>query len=429
MVSIIKDGQIVTLDGENRIIKDGAIAIDDDRIIDIGGTTRILNKYHADTLIKGEGKLVLPGLINAHTHMCRSLLRGKSRYIPLERFLEYVHNYRANMTEKEIEIGTLLSSVEMVKSGITCFLSHQNPRFIKRAIKSSSDTGLKGIFARILMDDLQVPMNLKETPEEAVQNTLKLVNETNIGTKIMFGPMGLHNCSVDLMKKVGKANQKVGIGIHTHVAETRENKEKIWGLYGQSEIEILRDAGILGPKTMLIHCTHITDQDIEIIRKTNTSVVYCPSSSSSNGIVSKLLQMGVNVALGSDGPSNSHSLFSDMRKCAKLNASLQPLDILKMATTSGAKALGMEKDIGSLEVGKKADIIIVDVCKDDPLSEIVYSIQDVDVRDVIIDGEFVVQNRAFLCFSEEEFINRALKYIKIYGEKTIFRYNWSMETS
>jgi len=416
---IIVNVTIITLNEANQVLRNGAIVIQNDRIIDLGDSTAMQTKYEAEVVIDATGKLVLPGLINSHTHMCRSLLRGKTADIPLEKFLKHVYDYRASVSKEELRIATLLSYIEMIKSGTTCFVSHQNARFIEEAIEATIPIGLRGVFARILIDDPRMPDNLRESPPEAVKNTLNLCEKHSSESRIrvIFGPMGLHNCSLELMKEAGKANQEHKLGIHTHCSETKETAEKSRRLYKQSEMQALQKAGILASDTTLVHCSYISDYDIEIIGNTNSSIVHCPGSINRkrNGsiLASRLAQGGIKVAIGSDGPSNCHNLFKELREYALLDESLSPFNLLRMATINGAKALRMEEEIGSLELGKKADMIIIDQPSGkNPLFDLAISSGDVLVTDVIVDGQFIMRNRKILTCDEGQIMQNVLPYIE-----------------
>jgi 5-methylthioadenosine/S-adenosylhomocysteine deaminase len=307
----------------------------------------------------------------------------------------------------------------MIRSGTTCFISHQNARFIEEALEATVRAGLRGVFARILVDDPQVPDNLRETPLQAIRNTLELHKRYRAKSKarVMFGPMGLHNCSFELMREVAKANQDHNLGIHTHCSETRETTEKIKRSYGASEIEVLNKTGVLTRRTLLVHCNYISDDDIRIIRRAGSSVVHCPSSSNINrslrSLPSNFIGRGINVALGSDGPNACHNLFLELRRCALLNRSLSPIDCLQMVTINAAKSLGMEAEIGSLESGKKADLVIVEPQEGKgSLSNLLTSIEGSRVTDVMIDGRFIMHNGNILTCDEQQIMCDASSYIK-----------------
>lgn len=415
---IISSTAIVTLDKANPLLRNGAIVVHGDRIADLGDSALMQKKYKDEMAINIGGKVVLPGLIDSHTHMCRSLLRGQTTNIPLGRLLQYFHNYRANVSKEEVRIAALLSCVEMIRSGTTCVVSHQNARFIEEAIEATVRVGLRGIFARILVDDPRVPDNLRETPFQAIRNTLELHERYRSESKanVMFGPMGLHNCSFELMREVAEANQDHNLGIHTHCSETRKRTERIKRSYGASEIEVLQKAGVLTRRTMLIHCNYISDDDIHMIRGADSSIVHCPSSSTAkrslHSLPSNFIGSTVTVALGSDGPNACHNLFIELERCALLDRSLSMMDRLQMVTINAAKSLGMEEEIGSLKSGKKADLVIIEPHDGKDSPSVLNSMEGSHVTDVMIDGRFVMRNGNILTCDEQQVMCGASSYVK-----------------
>lgn len=428
MLWAIKD---VTMLGNEGIHRNRTIVIKYDRILDFGSNEVMKRKYDFDKIFDGANKLALPGLINGHTHFCHGRLRGALDELSFNNWLQKVNDYRANVKKKDIEIITSLLCLELLKSGTLIFVSHQNPRFIEESLRVVSKFKLRGIFAPIVMDEGDIPRELNFTPSKAVSKTKsieKIAKQIDKRLKILYGPMSLHNCSLDLLKTISEANYEDQLGVHIHVCETKEGSRKVKRKYGKSEVELLKSLGILKKDTTLVHCIHITENDLKIIRDAESSIVHCPTSNSKSGDgiapVSKMLKMGINVGLGTDGPASngSQSMFWEMKYAVLLQRiGKNPfpfIEALRMVTLNNAKTIGMDGEIGTLEKGKKADIILINLKKPHLFpyknlpSHIVYGCNGCEVTDVIIDGGLVMENREVLGVDEGRIIDEAMEYFR-----------------
>ncbi|WP_309493173.1 amidohydrolase [Candidatus Hecatella orcuttiae] len=426
--TIIKNGIVVTVDEENRIYKDGALAIQDGRIVDLGETEKIEKEYKGDIIIDARKKAVLPGFINLHAHS--GLIRGTAEDLPLWEWLaKWIDPKHKVLTNEDAYIAASLCYAEMVKAGITCVLDMY--RFMHRCADAAEEVGIRAVLAPYVAD----------RPEydyfEKLSDNIKLVEarhgSANGRIHVWFGLEHLLYCTEEAYYKVSELSKKYGVGIHTHGEESLEVALRLTKEYGRYPIQIFHDRGILGPKTVLAHCVWLNPTEIKLLAATKTSVAHCPvcNMKIASGVapIPDYLNQGVNVGLGSDGikENNRCDLIQEMKVAAilqkvhRLNASLLPVEqVLRMATINGAKALGLEKEIGSLEKGKKADVILIDFKKlhltpflvgkyFNILANIVYAAQASDVDTVLVDGRIVMENRRLLTVNEEELMEKHTK--------------------
>ncbi|OYT40963.1 MAG: amidohydrolase [Desulfurococcales archaeon ex4484_58] len=439
----IRGGYIITMDSRRRIIKDGAIAIDNHEIIDIG-KREVLDKdyrYHSDLVIDALNDIVLPGLINTHVHLAQGLLRACADYLPLIPWLrDRVWPLQGNYKPKEALISAQLVIAEMIMSGTTTFLEtglvgrYGPDNIIEFILKS----GIRAAIARHVMDqtgyaDQQNILHegLIESGDKSFKDTLRLYNKYHgRGDRvwIWFGPRTPGAVSLKLYHEIAEKARELGTGITMHLAEVREDREYLMKTFNKKPIEFAHSIGLTGSNVVLVHTVWIDDEEIKLLAKTQTSISHNPSSNAklASGIapVSRMVLEGVNVTLGTDGgPSNnSYDLIREMKIATLLQSvntmnpeSLRAEDLLEMVTINGAKALMIDRMVGSLEVGKRADIIVVDTHKphlrplNNPVSHLVYSSMGSDVKHSIIDGELVMYNREIQTFNLEEVLEKAEK--------------------
>lgn len=447
---LIKSGYIVTLDKENRIMLDGAIYTKAHEIIDIGKTDELLHKYKhdADAIVDANNMLVLPGLINAHIHAASTLYRGVGDDMTLmEENKRVMFPIEMKMTIEDSYWGTLLACIELIKSGTTCMADHYiNMDGSAEAVKK---IGMRAVLATAMMDQWAPHENapIKST-EKCLKENENLVKrwdkKENSRIRCRFGPYTELLASEELLKKSRELADEYGVGIQIHLAETYEGVEKIRRDHeGKRVFEYMNDLGVLGPDVMAAHCVWLSSREIEIIKKTGVKPIHMPVAEMklSDGIspVPILLREGVPVALGTDGGgwNNCNDMIREMKHAAllhKVNLPLDPTQIpaeraLQMATINGAKALQMEKEIGSLEKGKKADIILIDLKKPhwtpllkkpklNLINHLVYTGVGSDVDTVIIDGKIIMRKRKIQTISEEQVLKKAQKISEDLIEKS-----------
>lgn len=407
---LVKNALIVTVDEKNTVIRDGCIAIYGGKIIAIGDSSIEIN-FKAEKIIDANGFIVMPGLINSHTHASMTMFRGMADDMPLHDWLNnYIFPAEAKfLAAQNVKLGAQLACHEMISSGTTCFADMYY--FEDEVAQACKQAGMRCLLSEALID-FPVPNN--PTPQHALDNTIMLVEKYKGDSlvNIAVGPHSPYTCSPQWLVKGKELAIKLGIPYHIHLAETRWELDQCMTTNGCSPTANLHKLGLLDPGTIAAHSIYLDDADIELLHETGASAVNNPQSNMklASGVapVPKMLAAGCNVALGTDGvvSNNSLDMFTEMKVAAlvhKLNSNdpsvLNATSVVRMATINGAKALGLSSITGSIEVGKRADIILVDIKQAHALplynvwSQIVYSLSGHDVDTVIIDGKIVMENK------------------------------------
>jgi len=419
---LIRDCTILPMVG-HEVIERGLLAIGDDRLIYVGkasGAPRI----RAENVIDGRGKVALPGLINCHTHVSMTLFRGVGEDQALEQWLgETIWPLEAKLKPRDIYYGALLGCLEMIKGGTTCFADmYFREDMVAKAVE---EAGLRAVLAPGILE-----AGNEERGENLLKEGIKMAKKYHGSARgrisVNLGPHAAYTCSPDLLKRVRDAASKLGVGIHIHLAESEGMGKQTKERYGLTEGELLESIGFLGPDVLAAHCIHLTTREIELLARHGVKVVYNPVANMKLALgiarIWELMDLGVTVGLGTDGPASNNSL--DMLENLKIAILLQKVHYmdptilpvrraLEMATIHGAKALGLEGSTGSLEAGKKADIILINFKKPhltpvhDPYVNIVYSAHGGDVDTVLVDGKILMENREIKTLKEEEIMQAA----------------------
>lgn len=412
MKILIKNGYVVSMVKE--IIK-ADVLIEDDRIVFIGNSDAV-----ADKIIDATNKVVMPGLINAHTHVPMSIFRGYSDELTLHDWLrKKMWPIEDKMTAEDAYYSSMLSGIEMIKSGTTTF---NDMYFYEDEIaKMAEKLGMRAILSRCIIGEGEEMIKKAEESEEFYNNWH---NKADGRIKICIGLHAPNTCPPDTIKKGIHLADKLGTPIHIHYLETKDEIDYLSTKYLSTVTEYLKKAGLFNYHVMLAHGVHINDIDIEVLKNISGGIIHNPISNMKLGSgfasVTKLRKNGINVALGTDGQGSTNTL--DMFEEIKLTAYLQKglnydptvisaEDVLKMATIEGARVLGIDSEVGSLEVGKKADIIIINLNKPhlSPIhniySTLAYSVNGADVETTIIDGNIVMENRNIINVDENEIIS------------------------
>lgn len=419
---LIKNGHVITMDPKRRVFERGSVAINGDKIVVVGKDV----KEKADVVIDAKGKVVLPGLINDHTHLAMVLLRGVADDMALMPWLETkIWPIEKNLRAEDCYAGALLGCLEMIKSGTTCFADQYF--FMENVARAVEEAGMRASLSYGIIE-----LGDSKRRESELRAGEKLVKERNGTAKgritTMFGPHAAYTCSPECLMKVKELAKKYKVGIHTHISETQEEVEQITEKYGKRPVEHLDAIGFLGPEVLAAHCVWVTEREIKILKERGVKPVHNPISNmkTASGVapVQEMLDAGIPVALGTDGAASNNALdmINEMKFAALLNKvhKLNPIIVsaattLEMATINGAIGLGLGKKIGSLEVGKKADIIIVDFKKPhltplhNVVSHLVYSAVSSDVDTTIVDGKILMQGREVLALDEDKVLERAQK--------------------
>lgn len=401
---VIHNGCLLTMEPGLPVIENGAVVIRDHYIYDHGPAHEV-DLGQAGTWIDAKGGLIMPGLVNCHTHVPMSMFRGLADDLPLDIWLnQHIFPAEARQVNPEsVEKWTLHSCQEMLLAGTTtCCDGYFFEAHVARAMDVS---GIRAVAGQGVID---FPAPGVPDPSENIQAAQAFVDQTRELSSRITPSIFCHSpytCSPETLKAAKQAAREAGILFQIHVAETRNEASLVKGLAGRSIVQYLDDLGILDSDTLMAHVVWISDQDIEIILQRSARVVHCPESNMklASGIakIPRLLDAGVVVGLGTDGcaSNNDHDLFAEMDMAAKLHkvACLDPCVMdartcVQMATMGGARAIGLDSSIGSLEKGKRADIILVDMTKPhmipsyDPYSSLVYSAKSSDVSLVMVDG-------------------------------------------
>lgn len=419
---LVRGGLLVTMDSDRRIIRNGSVAIEGSRIVAVG--ERVTEK--ADIVIDARGKAVLPGLINGHTHLAMTLLRGFADDMPLDKWLSNkIWPMEKLMRPRDCYIGALLGSLEMIKSGTTCFAD--NYFHMDQVARAVIKAGLRGVLSYGMIDR-DDEKKMREEIRIGRSFVASFHGKARGRILTMFGPHAPYTCSTDCLLKVKELARRFQVGIHIHLAESSEEVKQTTEKYGKRPVEYLNAIDFLGPEVLAAHCVWVTEREIEMIRDKGVKPVHNPTSNMKMGSgiaqVPEMLESGIPVALGTDGAASNNTLdmFKEMKlaallaKARKLDPAVLPaMKALEMATINGATALGLQKEIGSLEVGKKADLIVVNLKKPhlspmhDIVSHLVYSASGSDVDTVVVDGKVLMERGEVLTVDEEKVLNLSQK--------------------
>jgi 5-methylthioadenosine/S-adenosylhomocysteine deaminase len=415
---------IIPMNGKH-FIENGALAIKNGKIIFVGKSASA-NKIQAETKIIARKKIAMPGLINCHTHVPMTLFRGIAEDQPLETWLKKtIWPLEAKLKSEDVHVGALLGCLEMIKNGTTCFADmYFREDMVAKAVEKS---GLRGVLAEGIIEAGNKTLGEKML-NESINFAEKFRAYANGRVTTFLGPHAAYSCSPELLTKIKNKSLELNLGVHIHLAESKEMFREFEKRYNSSEVEFLEKIDFFSGHVLAAHCTNLSRKGMQILSKRGVNVAHVPIANMKLGVgaakVKDLTDLGVNVGLGTDGPASNNTL--DMFETVKIATLLQKLvylnpkilpvyEVLRMATLDGAKALGLWKSIGSLEVGKKADVILVDLSKPhlkplhDIYANIVYSAHGSDVDTVIVDGKIVMENRHVKTLDEQAVMERAEK--------------------
>lgn len=417
----IEQGIVLPIQPTDAVIYDGVVVVEGPRITHVGpmpGPPREPD----DEVIDASGCVVLPGLVNAHTHVSMTLLRGHADDMLLQEWLEQkIWPAEMRLRREDVYWGAMLGIAEMIRGGTTTFNDmYHYPDAVAEAVERS---GIRGCISGVVLGILPTA---EETLRQAVELTAGLKEKAHPRIIPMLAPHAIYTCPDSLLQRMAQAAAELGVRIHIHLSETRGEVEQSLSEHGRTPVQHLEALGILELPVVAPHCVHVTDDDITLLVQRKVGVVHCPTSNlklaSGFSPVPKMLEAGAIVGLGTDGASSNNNLdmFEEMMVAAvsAKGASGDPtvvsaLEALSMATRGSAAALGIDDQVGTLEPGKRADIIVVEMRAPhnqplhSPVSNLVYSSRADDVRDVIIDGQIVMRQRRLLTMDEAEVIARA----------------------
>ena len=424
-------GQVITMDGQRHIYDDGAVAVSGDTIVAVGPRAAIEERYQSKQSIVAKNTLVLPGFINGHTHVPMTLFRGLHDDVTLTDWLyKYIFPAEAkNVTEPFVRWGTRLAAAEQIRSGVTTFADMYY--FEDAVAEETKAAGMRGVLGETFID-FPAPDNKNRSAMLAyTENFLKKWHgDTLIHAAV--APHSIYTCSQQTLQEASALARKYHAPILIHMAEMKKEWEDSEKQNGASPVQYLVRIGVLGPDVVAAHCIFVDAADRKILAQHNVGCVHNPSSNMmlASGVapVPETREAGVAVGLGTDGPAGSNNdldlmeeidLAAKLAKITKMSPlALNALAVVEMATIDGARALHMEKEIGSLDKGKKADIILIDLDEPnavpmyDVYAQIAYALKASDVETVMIGGRIVMRDHKLLTVDEAAAIAKAREYKK-----------------
>ncbi|HSN30781.1 MAG TPA: 5'-deoxyadenosine deaminase [Kofleriaceae bacterium] len=414
--TIFRGGTILTIDPQHRVLA-GDVATRDGVIVHVGGS---YTPQTADyTIVDCAGCVVMPGLVQAHVHTCQTLARGRADDLELLDWLrKVIWPYEAALDEKAARAAGDLACAELLLGGTTAILDMGTVHHTDQIFAAAEQSGLRAVIGKAMMDadDPLIPPGLRESTRASLDESAALITrwhgKANDRLRYAYAPRFVLSCTDELLREVGAQAKARGVRIHTHASENRGEVALVRERFAKDNIVVLDELGMLGPHTCIAHGIHLTAEEKQLLAARGAHICTCPSSNLklASGIaqVPELIAAGVSVALGADGAPCNNNLdgFEELRLLALLHKprvgprALPAPDCVKIATLAGAAAIGQADRLGSLEVGKRGDVIAVDVTPlhtvpaTSPWSQIAYAAKSCDVKHVAVDGSVVVRDRA-----------------------------------
>jgi 5-methylthioadenosine/S-adenosylhomocysteine deaminase len=428
--TILHNACILTMDTAYQIFFPGAIAIQNDQIIGVGDESSILHDFSTDHLINCDQKVVMPGFINAHTHVPMTLLRGLADDLRLDVWLlgYMMPVEREFVTPEFVQLGTLLACAEMIKSGITAFADMYY--FEDDVAEATVQAGMRAVCGESI---LKFPTPDAASYEEGLAYTRRFIEKWKGHPLITpaVAPHAPYTCTDEILQAAASLALEFDVPLHTHIAETAFEVENMRNEIGMPVVPYVKKQSLLETKMIAAHCVHIDEGEIRSLKNSKVGIAHNPSSNMklASGIapIHRMVELGVNVGIGTDGPASNNDLdmFEEIRLTSFLSkvstgdpTSLPARDVLSLATIIGAKAIYLDHLVGSLEIGKRADLIVLDVSPlhnsprfrrdpDSVYAQIVYAAKSSDVSDVMINGKWVYQDHQLQTLDENSLLQEA----------------------
>ena len=432
---LITDATVLTMNAEKQVFNQGTVAIKGNKIVAVGDNT-LASQYEADITFDVDGDIVMPGLINTHTHVSMTVFRSLADDVP-DRLHRYIFPLEAKLVSRDmVRIGANLGNVEMVKGGVTTYADMYY--FEDEVAKTVDKIGMRAVLGETV---IKFPVADAKNAEEGIQYALNFIEEYKDHPRITpaFAPHAPYTNTTEILQKVAKLSKEKDVPVLIHLAESTREQEKIAKISGgKSPVQYMYDIGALNDKLVGAHMILVDDKDIELVKESDMGVAHNMSANikSAKGVspALKMYDEGVRIGLGTDGPMSGNTLstideFSQVAKVHKLvnhdRAAMPPIKVIDMATMGAARALHMEDKIGSLELGKLADIIVIDtkapnmVPVYNPYSALVYSAYATNVRHTIVDGKVLMQDKKMLTVDEDKIREEALAFSDIVRKTVI----------
>lgn len=431
---LIQNAEIVTMNDREDIVY-GDLLIENDRIAAIGEN---IERQGVDRVIDGSGRTVIPGFVQTHIHLCQALFRGQADDLELLDWLKKkIWPLEAAHDEESIYYSAMLGIGELIQSGTTSIVDMETVHHTDAAFQALAESGIRALSGKVMMDmGDDVPERLKEHTGTSLEQSVDLLekwhNYDDGRIQYAFCPRFVVSCTEELLVEVRDLSAKYNVKVHTHASENRGEIELVEQQRGMRNVVYLDHIGLANPNLILAHCVWLNDAEKDIIKKRGVKVSHCPGSNLklASGIadIPGMLEREAFVSLGADGApcNNNLDMFNEMRLAAVIHKpaygpkAMPARDVFRMATIGGAEVMGLEDEIGSLEVGKKADLAILNLNDFhvypsfgvDPISRIVYAATRADVETTIIDGNIVMENRILKTVDKETVLREANQSIK-----------------
>lgn len=429
MQTFLKNGYIVTMGADETVYDGGGVLVDGDRITAVGAVDPALVRPDAE-VIDLQGKYVLPGFVNTHVHTSQQISRGVGDDVD---FITWLHKrmwpYESNMTEEDSYVSTLMTALELIRSGVTSF-AEPGGQFVSGMARATKESGLRGKLAKSVMDCGEgLPQiwqrTMQQELDQQVEDLEKYHNTADGRVQVWFGLRTIFNDTDELIVKTKELADHYGVGVHMHVAEAKEEKEYTYEKFGEGTVKHLERLGVLDKNLLAVHTVWLTDEELELFKKRDVKVSHNPASAMrvlGFARIPKMLKMGITVSIGTDGASSSNHmdmvdemwLTSLIHKGWRLDPTVVPAqDILRMATRWGARALLDDHLYGSLEAGKKADLIVIDphgpsmMPVNDKIAALVTAMHSSNIQSTMCDGKWLMRDRKILTLDEEAILKEA----------------------
>ena len=427
--TIFRGGTILTIDPTHRVLA-GDVATRDGVIVHIGGTYTPETRDY--TILDCAGCVVMPGLVQAHVHTVQTLARGRADDLELLDWLrEVIWPYEAALDEDAAQAAGELACAELLLGGTTAILDMATVNHTDAIFTAAERAGIRATIGKAMMDadDPHIPAGLRETTQRSLDESARLIKRWHGAAadrlRYAYAPRFVLSCTDELLREVGVQAKARGVGIHTHASENKGEVALVRARFGKDNIVVLDELGLLGPHTCIAHGIHLSEDERAILAARGAHICTCPSSNLklASGIcpLPELIAAGVSCAIGADGAPCNNNLdgFTELRLVGLLHKprvgprALPAPEVVRLATLGGAAALGQSDRIGSLEVGKRGDVIAVDVTPlhtiptGSPWSQIAYGAKSYDVRHVAVDGAVVVREKSLLTLDIEKVRARA----------------------
>ncbi len=427
--TLIKNALIVTIDARDRVF-DGDLLIEDNRIIRLGKRIDL----PADEIVNGENLIVIPGFIQTHVHLCQALFRNLADDLALLDWLQKkIWPFEAAHTAETLRISARLGLAEMIASGTTTILDMGTVNHQDVIFEELAQSGIRAFAGKTMMDNGDLPAGLRETTDDSLKQSLRLLekwhNFDNGRLKYALAPRFALSSSERLLIEAAKMAADQGVILHSHAAENREETQLVRDRFGVGNIALFEKIGAAGPNLCLAHCIWSDEDERRLLKERDIKVLHCPSANLKLGSgiapVPDYLERGVTVSLGADGApcNNNMDMFTEMRLAALIQKPLHGPQampagqVLRMATINGARTLGLEDLIGSIESGKLADLTFIrkneihSLPFENVYSKLVYSTRASDVEHVMINGKWVIKDRFLLTIESDKLPEMATKAI------------------